>query len=83
MDIAIIEIKNLILKIKDYYEYKKEVECPKEFNELMKLIHKNLNKNSFENSITLFLNLEESDEFIIVAILNSFNKIFSGFTLLV
>ena len=43
MEIAVMEIKNLILKIKDYYEYIKEIEYPKEFNELMKLINTNLN----------------------------------------
>lgn len=43
MKIAIMEIKNLILKIKDYYEDIKEIECPKEFNELMKLINANIN----------------------------------------
>ena len=45
---------------------------------MLKLVSLKFNQELFENSILSFLTYEESDEFIIIALVNSFNKIFFG-----
>ena len=45
---------------------------------MLKLISLKFSQELFVNSMISLLNYEESDEFIIIALVNSFNKIFSG-----